>query len=98
MPSIEELQAAQAALSVTQPHRGETLWRQWCCEWHASDPHLTASREAQLTRHVVDSLWRASDYGVSPRLLRIMMMAAKLAIRAHWPASITPPRPGRALC
>jgi len=88
MPSIEGVTGGAGCLSVTQPHpRGETLWRQWCCEWHATDPHLTASREAQLTRHVVDKMWRATDYGVSPRLRRDMMAAAKLTIRKYWPSS-----------
>jgi hypothetical protein len=82
--------------------RGEAIWREWCSEWHATDPHLTAPRQEKLTRHVVDNLWGATDYGVSPRLRRNMMTAAKLAIRAHWPTSIAsgkshhPPRPCRA--
>jgi hypothetical protein len=64
--------------------RGEAVWRKWCSEWHATDPHLTALRENQLTRHVVDALWGATAYGVSSRLRRTMMTAARRAIRAHW--------------
>src|SRR4051812_1038185 len=59
--------------------RGEAIWREWCSEWHATDRHLTAPRQDQLTRHVVDNLWGATDYGVSPRLRRNMMTAAKLS-------------------
>jgi hypothetical protein len=90
---IEDRKRRSVANQSAQPSRrsyarGEAVWRKWCSEWHATDPHLTALRQDQLTRHVVDNLWGATDRHVSPKLRRNMMTAAKLAIRAHWPASI----------
>ena len=89
MPDIHE-RDLRAQLRLCQ---GEAIWRKWCSEWHAADPHLTARRQDQLTQHIVDTLWGATAYGVSPRLRRNMMMAAKLAIRAHWPASSNQGKP-----
>ena len=96
MARIEHLRRAEPQAAILHQQtveeelrlsRGEAVWRKWCSEWHAIDPHLTALRENQLTRHVVDNLWGATDYSVSPGLRRNMMTAAKLAIRAHWPTS-----------
>jgi hypothetical protein len=82
--AILHQQTVQEELRLPQ---GEAVWRKWCSEWHAADPHLTGLRLGQLTRHVVDNLWGATDYSLSPGLRRNMMTAAKLAIRAHWPDS-----------
>ena len=52
MPDIHE-RDLRAQLRLCQ---GEAIWRKWCSEWHAADPHLTARRQDQLTRHIVDNL------------------------------------------
>ena len=54
---------------------GEALIRRWCAAWHATDPHLTAERERQLARQIVEI----------PFVDRETLAAARMAIRMNWP-------------
>ena len=53
----------------------EDLIRRLCATWYTTDPHLTAARERQLARQIVDV----------PFVNRETLAAAGMAIRINWP-------------
>jgi hypothetical protein len=56
-------------------HQGDAHIELRCAAWHATDPHLTAARERQLARQIVDV----------PFVNQETLAAARMAVRMHWP-------------
>ena len=54
---------------------GDDLLRRWCAARHSTDPDLTAARERQLARRIIDV----------PFVDQETFAAARMAIRMNWP-------------